>query len=697
MAATDVNQRASAQREGAGRADDAATPRDPRAPRLAFLVVGIDASAGGLAAYSEFLRAVPADSGMAFVLVQQLPPDGERLRVELLAQQTRMPVLEAEDGQAVARDHVYVIRPGYTPTIADGRLRLGPSLAVGGDGRPVDDSFRSLAAEQQQRAAAVVFSGTGSHAEATSYNEELPGSTEEMQSRNEALVTVNAQLQAKLNALEASADDLSSLLTSTDIAVLFLDPAFRVRRFTPAVRDLLDLIPSDVGRPLADLRRKFNDPDMLSDAQDVLDRQIPVEREVASESGRTYLRRVLTYRTQDDRIDGVVVAFVDVTDRRRAEAAVRASEEHRRLILASAVDFAILTIADDRTITSWSPGAVVMFGYAEAEILGRPIDLLFTPEDREAGAPAQEHETARRTGRAEDERWHLRKDGSRFYASGVLTRLSSGGCVKVARDLTDRKRMEDELRQAHDRLEERVAARTAELAAAVHRLEAEMAHRRELARRLSNAQEDERLRLSRELHDTVGQSHVALSLALATARQRDGEEAAASLAYAARLAEGMARELHDVAVRLRPTTLDDLGLAAALRDLVGAWSRQHDAQIDWQMDLDGRLPVEIETTLYRLVQEALTNVARHARAANVRVAVTTKPGLVTAVVADDGVGFDPESVGPDRLGLRGMRERVGLIGGELGVESRPGAGTTIVVQIPREDEARDTRGPGSSP
>ncbi|WP_439622787.1 chemotaxis protein CheB, partial [Gemmata sp.] len=150
--------------EGAsGRARLTAPPDDARPPRLPFLVVGIGASAGGLEAYTEFLRACPADAGMAYVLVQHLPPDRESLLVEILARHTRMPVVEVADGQAVEPDRVYVIRPGNTLTIGDGRLHLGPELAARGHGRPVDDFFRSLAEEQQHRAVAVVFSGMGSN------------------------------------------------------------------------------------------------------------------------------------------------------------------------------------------------------------------------------------------------------------------------------------------------------------------------------------------------------------------------------------------------------------------------------------------------------------------------------------------------------------------------------------------------------
>lgn len=180
------------------------------------------------------------------------------------------------------------------------------------------------------------------HEEATSLNEELQStneeletSKEEMQSLNEELVTVNAQLQAKMSELESTANDLGSLLTSTNIAVLFLDPGYRIRRFTPAVMDLMDLIPSDVGRPFVDLRLKFRDPAMLDDIRQVLDKLVPIERSVESESGRHYLRRVLPYRTQDNRIDGVVVTFVDVTERRKADAALLASEERYRALFES--------------------------------------------------------------------------------------------------------------------------------------------------------------------------------------------------------------------------------------------------------------------------------------------------------------------------------------------------------------------------
>jgi PAS domain S-box-containing protein len=379
-------------------------------------------------------------------------------------------------------------------------------------------------------------------------------------------------------------------------------------------------------------------------------------------------------------------ACVDVTERAEAEAAVRASEERLKQIVTSATDYAILTLDDARTVTSWSPGAAVTFGYAADEFVGRSSDELFTAEDRAAGEPAREAETARRDGRAADERWHLRADGSRFWASGVLTRLAAGGFVKVLRDLTDRKRTEDELRAARDELEERVRERTAELSGAIEALEAGMIRRRALAQQLSTAQEAERKRVSRDLHDTVGQTHAALMMALkaAAAAVPARGEAADKLAYAAGLAEAMGKELHQAAVRLRPTALDDIGLGPALAELVAAWSARAGVAAEYQatgLAEAGRLPAGVETALYRVVQEALTNVARHARATAVSVTVARAGGEARAVVEDDGGGFDPAAP-TGRLGLAGMRERVELVGGTLEVESAPGRGTTVIARVP---------------
>ncbi|MDB6107600.1 MAG: torS [Gammaproteobacteria bacterium] len=423
--------------------------------------------------------------------------------------------------------------------------------------------------------------------ELQSSNEELETGKEELQSVNEELTTVNSQLQMKIAQLEATTNDLANLLSSTDIAVVFLDSDFRVRRFTPAVSDLLELIESDIGRRITDLAQKFTDGNLLVDAHSVLQRLVPVEREVRSHSGRWYLRRTLPYRTAENRIEGVVITFVDVGARKRAEqeilaahervqavleqmpmailitqapsgrlmfanrqaealfpnvaggipqqdrdapallviqgrhaggrayrpeewplarslarnevitdeevevtnpagetrilsvsaspvrdasgvtvaavgafsditqrkttaGALRDAEERVRLFVEKATDFAIIFTDPDRKVMVWNTGAARMFGWTRDEIVGRPIDTLFTAEDRALGTPRSELQQAAQNGRAADERWHIRKDGSRFWASSVLASLGPsadgrGGFVKFMRDSTEHKLTEDQL------------------------------------------------------------------------------------------------------------------------------------------------------------------------------------------------------------------------------------------------------------
>jgi signal transduction histidine kinase len=203
-------------------------------------------------------------------------------------------------------------------------------------------------------------------------------------------------------------------------------------------------------------------------------------------------------------------------------------------------------------------------------------------------------------------------------------------------------------------------------------------------RRVVEAQELERRRLARELHDETGQALTSILLGLKGLEERIGDET--SRAAAEELRELVVSTLQDVrrlAVELRPTALDDFGLVAALERLAGSFSEQTGISVDFQTALaDERLPAEVETALYRIVQESLTNVVKHARARRVSILLARREGAVKAVVEDDGRGFDPAELAGDGFGLVGMRERLALLGGRLEVESRPDAGTTIAAEVP---------------
>ena len=287
--------------------------------------------------------------------------------------------------------------------------------------------------------------------ELRSATEELETSKEELQSVNEELITVNYELKVKVEETGKANDDLNNLIASTDIATIFVDSGLRIKRFTPRAADLFSIISSDIGRSLLDLTHKLDYDGLAKDVSATFDTLRLVEREVRSSEGRYYIVRLLPYRTTEDRIEGAVMTFFDITARRKAEEQARASEARMRLVAESANDYAIVTLDEEGRVTSWSRGAEFLFGYTEADMLGQVLDRLFTPEGIAAGVPADELRRAREDGRAEDERWHVRKDGSRFYCSGVTTPLRNGdffGYAKIARDETARERQEAERTQA---------------------------------------------------------------------------------------------------------------------------------------------------------------------------------------------------------------------------------------------------------
>ena len=169
--------------------------------------------------------------------------------------------------------------------------------------------------------------------ELQSSNEELETSKEELQSLNEELNTTNNQLQAKIEELELRTNDLNNLLNSTDVATLFLDRALCIRWFTPSMKALLELLPSDIGRPIAHFAQRFRGGDLLDDAREVLDRLLPSDTEVVDDLGRWYVRHTLPYRTEDDRISGVVVTFTDITARKHGEEQIQAAREYAESIV----------------------------------------------------------------------------------------------------------------------------------------------------------------------------------------------------------------------------------------------------------------------------------------------------------------------------------------------------------------------------
>jgi PAS domain S-box-containing protein len=343
------------------------------------------------------------------------------------------------------------------------------------------------------------------------------------------------------------------------------------------------------------------------------------------------------------------------------------SVEDRYFMLIEAVqDYAIFMLDPTGRVTSWNPGAQRIKGYTPEEIIGQHFSKFYTPEDIAAGKPARELETAATVGRAEDEGWRVRRDGSRFWANVVVSAVhdASGallGFAKITRDLTERMRLE-ELERAN-----------------------------EVATHVQTARENEQKRIARELHDDLGQRLTALkmSVALLEAKLTKQGPAAPLVVQTQDLQtqiDWMAASLRRIAADLRPPLLDDLGLAAALDWLVEDFTKRYSVRASVHLE-----PAEpacgefAATALFRIVQEALTNVARHANARRVRIDMNCAGPVVSLDIDDDGAGVAlDQTPGKNSFGLRGIRERVRQLRGNVSFTSSPGNGFRISIQIPAD-------------
>jgi two-component system CheB/CheR fusion protein len=408
----------------------------------------------------------------------------------------------------------------------------------------------------------------------------------------------------------------------------------------------------------------------------------------------------------------IVGMALDVTERKGIEKFLSESNTRLHLMMNSVEDYAIMMLDAEGHIEMWNSGAERTFGYSANEAIGQHVAILFTPEDRRRDVPKREMETARKAGRAADERWHISKNGARFYVSGVMTPLHDRegvviGFVKIARDLTQQRRAEEELRRANDELETRVRERTFELARVNESLRDEISERIQterdrvrLLRQIVRAQEDERRRIARDIHDQIGQQMTALRLNLAAIDQGYGGdgEVREKLEQTKAIAERLDADVDFLAWELRPAALEDIGVAGAMGSFVRQWSKY--SGVEAQFHTTGlekeRLSPETETNLYRIMQEALNNTMKYARASSVDVLLERRDAQVVLIVEDNGTGFNPneEIAGDKGMGLIGMRERAALVGGILEIESRPKEGTTIFARVPAqfgEEEAGEAR------
>jgi PAS domain S-box-containing protein len=331
-------------------------------------------------------------------------------------------------------------------------------------------------------------------------------------------------------------------------------------------------------------------------------------------------------------------------------------EDRYQLLIDAVPDYAIFMLDDAGRVASWNSGVQKIKGYTPEEIIGRHFSIFYTPEDVAADKPGRELALATAPGRAEDRGWRVRRDGSRFWADVTITAVydSSGalvGFAKITRDMTERMRL------------------------------AELEHANELSTQMQAAREDEQRRIARELHDDLGQQLTALKMGVAALEQQIVPGATNA---PQRQIDNMLASLRRIAADLRPPMLDDLGLGAALEWLTDDFTQRFHVKVALRLAVDDSAVTPFASaTIYRIVQEALTNVARHAQASEVTIDMSNDAHGWRLGIEDNGRGtLVEEACAPGSLGLLGMRERVRQLRGTLTIDSAPGMGFRIVAHIP---------------
>ncbi|MDX1663015.1 MAG: chemotaxis protein CheB [Candidatus Promineifilaceae bacterium] len=531
-----------------------------------------------------------------------------------------------------------------------------------------------------------------------SATEELETSKEELRSLNEELQTVNTELKNKLEEVSRAHGDLENLMAATEIATLFLDRELRIQRYTASTAELFNVMPGDRGRPLGHLTNRLQYGGLTEDARQVLETLVPVEREVQDVEGRWFMAQLRPYRTLNDRIDGVVLTFVDIGDLKETESALRAEKEFSIKIV-DTVREGLLVLEPDLTVEFANESFYEMFEVREVETVGSYIYNLGNgqwdiPELRtllEEILPERKVFNGYRVVHT------FEQVGYRVMLLNARRLDHIDKILLAIEDVTEKEQYEAELR-----------ARQRELAALNETLEQRVARRtsqvEKLARELTMAEHEERGRIAQVLHDDLQQQLYALQMQLTFLRAETTPAAEAEIAEMEEALQTAIQTARQLSVDLSPPILEGEGLTEGIGWLANLMEERHRLQVEVEAADSFVIPdVDRRVLLFQAVRELLFNVVKHARTpeATVRLQVVDEPEqerVYRIDVVDQGVGFDPEVVlgpeaKPNGRGLLHIRQRLEMIGGRLEVESVPDDGTRMTIVVHLHGEAVDSHTP----
>lgn len=396
---------------------------------------------------------------------------------------------------------------------------------------------------------------------------------------------------------------------------------------------------------------------------------------------------ITAIRDEDGELIGYGKVTRDFTERREHEERLRESQERFRRLVENVPDHAIYIMDPDGKITTWNIGAERIKGYKASEIIGQHFSVFFTEEDVRAGKPQQILETAAREGRSEQEGLRRRKNGTRFWVNGLVTALrdKSGklvGFSKITRDITERIEQQEALKKE-----------MAEKEKARDQLRKSEDSLRRLSLNLLRTQDEERKRIGREMHDSLGQYLSALKMKLGTLAIRDttlSTDAAGELAQCAALLDECVKEVRTISYLLYPPMLEEMGLKSAISWYLDGFTQRSGVQTTFEISRDvERASRDVELALFRVLQEALTNVHKHSGSAVADIRLFREGDSIVLEARDYGKGLSEAVLSESNgnwytslgVGLRGMNERMRQLGGELSV-NLANPGTLVRAKVP---------------
>ncbi|MBX2998884.1 MAG: PAS domain-containing protein [Caldilineaceae bacterium] len=489
--------------------------------------------------------------------------------------------------------------------------------------------------------------------------EELETSKEELQSMNEELRTINQELTSKMTEVSQAHSDLQNLFTSTDIATLFLDRSLRIRRYTTRANQLFNLTLADRGRPITDLRPKVDYDQLEEDAHHVLEDLAAVERTIYSHEGLCFLSRMRPYRTLDDKIDGVVITFVDITALQQMAEALQVAKEYAEAIVET-ISEPLVVLDANLYIQSVNAAFYQTFLARPAETVGQRIFDIGNGQ------------------------WQI--PPLRSLLEDVLVRDHYFESFLVEHDFAQIGRRVMLLSARRIDHVDLILLAIQDITELAHK-QAQLA---EMRQRLIQSQETERRAIARDLHDGPMQELSALTFELTSVSQGVTEEAQqAQIATIAAKIGRVIGHLRGVSTMLRPPAVVEFGLASAVGQQVRSMQLDQPA-LTIQTEIAQEIPQlseESTLALYRILQQALYNIERHANARHVWVRLWHDREQLVLEVEDDGQGFTvPEHLidlaRRRHLGIVGMSERAEAIGGQMEIKSAPGQGTLVRVTAP---------------